>query len=357
MKKRTIAVLVALLTFAVGVAIARFTLPRFRTFAPPPAPAKHEIQLSNYRLSGPYQYENLTIFLVHGPDQPFSGPYTPLQQAMERKQVAVYETSEVNELAIENRSASEEVFVQAGDIVKGGQQDRTLAVDLIVPTKSGRMPIDAFCVESGRWTQRGAEGVNQFSMSQDMVATKELKMATKAEGSQAKVWREVETAKEDLSESVNEDVAGVASRSSMQLALENDKVRESAAKYIDKLTSLVDEHSDVIGFVFAINNKLNSGDVYPSHAMFKQFWPRLLKAAAVEAVAENSPAAARPANGALSINTMADFIVAAEKGSESLNEVTKRTHMAKRESEEGIFFETRDMAHGGAWIHRNYLTR
>ena len=357
MKKRTFAVLVALLTFVVGVAIARFTLPRFRTPAPPPAPAKHDIQLSNYRLSGPYQYENLTIFLIHGPDQAFSGPFTPLQQAMERKVVAVYETSEVNELAIENRSTSEEVFVQAGDIVKGGQQDRTLAVDLIVPSKSGRIPIDAFCVESGRWTQRETEPVAQFSRSEDMVATKNLKLATKAEASQGKVWQEVETAKEYLTDSVNTDVAGVASRSSLQLALENDKVQASAAKYVNKLTSVIDEHSDVIGFVFAINNKLNSADVYPSNAMFKQFWPRLLKAAAVEAVSESSPAAARRANEAVSIEAAGDFLVAAEKGTESVNEVTKRTHMVKRESEQGIFFETRDMDHGGAWIHRNYLTR
>ena len=354
MKKRTFAVLVALLTFAVGVAIARFTLPRFRTSAPPPAPARHEIQLSNYRLSGPYQHENLTIFLVHGPDQAFSGPYTPLQQAMERKLVAVYETSEVNELAIENRSASQEVFVQAGDIVKGGQQDRTLAVDLIVPTKSGRIPIDAFCVESGRWTQRGTESAAEFTTSVNTLPNKDLKLAAKAEASQGRVWREVEIAKDDLSGSVKSDVAGVASRSSLQLALENGKVQEMSAKYVDKLTSIIDEHSDVIGFVFAINNELNSADVYPSNAMFKQFWPRLLKAAAVEAVADSS---ARPVNKTLSINAAGDFLIAAEKGRESLNEVTKRTHMVKRESEQGIFFETRDMAHGGAWIHRNYLTR
>ena len=106
---------------------------------------------------GPYVHENLTIFLVHGPDQSFSGPFTPLEEAMERKVVVVHETSEVNELAIENRSRSEEVFVQAGDIVKGGQQDRMLAVDLILSADSGRMPIDAFCVEHGRWTQRGTE--------------------------------------------------------------------------------------------------------------------------------------------------------------------------------------------------------
>jgi hypothetical protein len=357
MKKKTFAVLVALLTFAVGVAIARFTLPRFRTPAPPAPPARHEIQLSNYRLSGPYQHENLTIFLVHGPDQSFSGPYTPLQQAMERQLVAVYETSEVNELAIENRSSSEEVFVQAGDIVKGGQQDRTLAVDLIVPVKSGRIPIDAFCVESGRWTQRGNEAISQFNSSQNMLPSKELKLAAKADSSQSKVWQEVETARENLSYSLNQDVAGVASRSSMQLALENDKVEESASKYVDKISAIVDGRSDVIGFVFAINNKLNSADVYPSNAMFKQFWPRLLKAAAVETVAENSPAAARPAKEALSINIAGGFLIAAEEGVESWNEVTTRTHMLKRESEQGIFFETRDMAHGGAWIHRNYLTK
>jgi len=92
MKKKTFAVLVALLTFAAGVAIARFTLPRFRNPAPP-APPRQELQLSNSRLTGPYQHENLTIFLVHGPDQSFSGPYTPLQQALERKIVTVYETS------------------------------------------------------------------------------------------------------------------------------------------------------------------------------------------------------------------------------------------------------------------------
>jgi hypothetical protein len=356
MKKRTVAVLVALLTFVAGVAIAKFTLPRLRTPAAPPPPPTHELQLSYYRLSGPYQHDNLVIFMVHGPDQPFSGPYTPLQQAMERKVVVVHETSEVNELAIQNRSAAEEVFVQAGDIVKGGQQDRVLAVDLVLPVKSGRMPIDAFCVESGRWTQRGAEAANQFSMTYDMAPSRDLKLATKAEANQAKVWQEVETARGELSESVNSDVAGVASRSSLQLALENEKVQRSAAKYGDKLASLIDEQSDVIGFVFAINNKLNSGEIYPSNAMFRQFWTRLLKAAAVEAVAESSPAG-RSANEAVSIEAAGEFLVAVEKGSESLREVTTRTHMLKRESEQGIFFETRDMQHGGAWIHRSYLTK
>ena len=353
MNKRTFAVLFAVITFVVGVAIARLSLPDLSK-TPVPPPPRTELQLSDYSLSGPYQHENLTIFLVHGPDQSFSGPFTPLEEAMERKVVVVHETSQVNELAIENQSKSEEVFVQAGDIVKGGQQDRVLAVDLILPANSGRMPIDAFCVEHGRWTQRGTEGMNQFSISRDMVATKDLKLATKADPSQAQVWNKVEKAQQGLAGSVNEDVRSVASRSSLQLALENDKVQESAAKYVNKLSSIVEGRSDVIGFVFAINNELNSADVYPSSAMFKRFWPRLLKAAAIEAVSERS---ANEKREVVSIAAAGDFLIAAEKGTESLNEVTTRTHMLKRESEKSVFFETRDMAHNGAWIHRSYLTR
>jgi len=40
-----------------------------------------------------------------------------------------------------------------------------------------------------------------------------------------------------------------------------------------------------------------------------------------------------------------------------VNDVTTRTRMLKRDAEKSVFFETRDMDHGGAWIHRSYLTK
>jgi hypothetical protein len=351
MTKKTFAFLIALLTFIVGVALARLSLPDLgKTLTP----NKNELQLSNYRLSGPYQHENLTIFLIHGPDQPGSRMFTPLQEAMERKVVTVYESSEVNELAIENVSATEEVFVQAGDIVKGGRQDRVLAVDLILPAKSGKMPIDAFCVEHSRWTQRGAEASDHFSMSADMAVTKDLKLATKAERSQARVWSEVEVAQEKLSAGVASDVRSARSTTSLPLALENETVQDATAAYVNKLLSTGEGANDVIGFAFAINNKLNSAEVYASNAMFKRFWPRLLKAAAVEAVAERSLS---EHNEAVSIASAGEFLAASERGAETLNEITTRTHMLKREAEKSLFFETRDMDYGGAWIHRSYLTK
>src|SRR5688572_28640197 len=119
-------------------------------------------QAGDYKISGPYSHENLTIFLVHGKDTLGGKKFLTLQDAMQRKVVIVHETKDVNELAIENVSEDQEVYVQSGDIVKGGQQDRVLAVDLIVPPRSGKIPIAAFCVEQGRWRQRGEEAAGKF---------------------------------------------------------------------------------------------------------------------------------------------------------------------------------------------------
>ena len=114
------------------------------------------MQASDYRLSGPYTHKNLTIFLIHGKNMIEGRSFLTLQEALEQRKVVVYETKDVNELSIQNRS-NQDIYVQAGEIVKGGQQDRVLAVDLIVPPRSGRMPIAAFCVESGRWNKREGE--------------------------------------------------------------------------------------------------------------------------------------------------------------------------------------------------------
>src|SRR4030095_1625949 len=109
---------------------------------------------SKYRLSGPYTHKNLTIFLVHGKDLITGHTFLTLQEALAQKKVIVYETKDVNELAIRNLS-NQDVYVQAGDIVRGGDQDRMISLDFIVPRNSKRMPIAAFCVESGRWSRRG----------------------------------------------------------------------------------------------------------------------------------------------------------------------------------------------------------
>src|SRR5688572_28530418 len=110
-----------------------------------------------YRISAPYSYKNLTIFLIHGKNETSKTNILTLQEAMERQILRVYETSDVNELAVENISKTYDVFIQSGDIVKGGKQDRVLAISIIIPARSGRVVIEAYCVESCRWQKRKNE--------------------------------------------------------------------------------------------------------------------------------------------------------------------------------------------------------
>src|SRR5256885_13276385 len=107
------------------------------------------------RISGPLVHENLAVYFIHGKSAPGKVPLT-LEEAMASGTVKVRETSNVNQLEIEN-IGDDEVFVQSGDIVKGGKQDRTLMVSLLLPPRSGSIPIASFCVEEGRWTARGPE--------------------------------------------------------------------------------------------------------------------------------------------------------------------------------------------------------
>ena len=106
------------------------------------------------RISGPYVYENLDVYLVHGSDQMGGRKLVPLAQALAERKVIVRETGNVSSLTVENLS-DQEVYVQAGEIVKGGRQDRVLSSDLVLPPKSGQVEIGSFCVEHGRWRREG----------------------------------------------------------------------------------------------------------------------------------------------------------------------------------------------------------
>src|SRR5262245_53340833 len=130
------------------------------------------------RVSGPIVHENLAVYFIRGMSAPGKVPLT-LEEAMARRVVQVRETGNVNQLEIENLG-NDEVFIQSGDIVKGGQQDRTLMVSLVLPPKSGRVAIASFCVEQGRWSARGREDIKNFATSSASVPSRELKLAMKA---------------------------------------------------------------------------------------------------------------------------------------------------------------------------------
>src|SRR5262249_44051686 len=148
------------------------------------------------------------------------------------------------------------------------------------------MPLSSFCVESGRWSQRGQESAGHFSNSNDQLATKELKLAAKYRNQQAEVWNRVAQAQEKLATNLKSSVKSNESASSLQLTLENKELLQAAGAYTKALSGIIEGDQDVIGYAFAINGKLNSADIYASSALFRKLWPKLLKAAAIEAIVD-----------------------------------------------------------------------
>lgn len=122
------------------------------------------------RVSGPHAHDNLAVYFIHGTNAPGAVPLT-LTEALAKGRVEVVETGQVNELKIENKG-EEEIFIQAGDIVKGGRQDRVLMMSLLLQPRSGQVPIASFCVEAGRWSARSGEDSAKFAAASEAMPSR-----------------------------------------------------------------------------------------------------------------------------------------------------------------------------------------
>jgi hypothetical protein len=323
-----------------------------------------------FRLSGPYSHKNLTIFLVHGKDR-WTGPAPlTLQEALAQKKAVVHETGVVQELSVENLSGEQEVYIQSGDIVKGGKQDRLLVTDLVLPPKSGKVPIAAFCVEPGRWSRRGKEAAEWFASSNEQLPSKDLKMAARVKGDQQAVWNAAAVVRQRVSKdaAVGSGTGGGIGRgvgaasgmtvtvtaSSLPLALETSQVRESAEDYTKALASVVASDGDVLGFAFAVNGQLSAAEVFASRDLFRRMWPKLLKASAIEAMSEYRKD--------LNVEPVAQegarrFLDEAASGAVSKRELTGRISLVKKETDKSCLFETWDKERKESWVHRSYLAK
>jgi hypothetical protein len=304
------------------------------------------------RLSGPYKHDNLYIYLVHGQER-VKNRYLTLAEAMEQHKVVVYETGTVNQLQVENLSG-EDVYIQSGEIVKGGRQDRVLKDDFILPTASGKVDITAFCVEHGRWTQRGEESVQAFAATPSAIASPEMKRAVRDKGNQSAVWAEVSAAQVQLARNLGARVKSTASESSYQLTLEAPKLKETSNGFKKELAGLADQHSDALGYVMVVNGNVTGADVYATHDLFRRSWPKLLESAAVEAMTAGKPAGAVPAPSMAEVRAAATGYGARVSDE---RQISRRTRSVKAELPKGIVFETEDTAAPGGPIHRSYVTK
>ena len=328
---------------------------------------------NTYRLTGPYTHDALAVYLIHRePEDRGSVPLT-LAEAMEQGVVKVLETGDVEELVVRNRG-EREVFIQAGDIVKGGKQDRVLTVSMVLPPNSGDIPVGAFCVEQARWEGRGSEKESEFSASTARLPSKAGRVALyyRAQESsgatgggrawttgrssgrddlQDRIWASVTAMQSGLGGAMMESVADERSRSSLQLSLENAALASALEGYEEALERLAQDHPDAVGYVFSIGGRLDGGDEFASAGLFRKLWTRQLKAAATEALASKSAAArVQP-----TLAEVVAFIEGARSARASSRVMPGGMAVETRASDEAFFTEMRRSQ--GLWVHRSFIAR
>lgn len=339
---------------------------------------------SSPRVADPSGHANLAVYFLRGTSAPGPVPLT-LAEALAKGTVTIDETGNVNELQVENKG-TEDVFIQAGDIVKGGQQDRVLTVSLLLSVKSGRMPIGAFCVEQGRWSARGKEDVKRFASSEKSVPSREAKLAMlapvkpKAENGvapaqdvtggqairtqrrglgqsetgsrQGDVWANVGKIQDKLSSNLKAKVASPASASSLQLSLENETLVAARTEYTKALQAAPGDDREIVGVVFAINGRIASAEVYPSSGLFLKMWPKLLDAAATEAIAEkDAKGVDKP-----SVEAVTKFLETADQG-KAEPEVKLAPGLARHLMDAPSALAVATKRADGSEVHRTYLAK
>jgi hypothetical protein len=286
---------------------------------PHKAPSRPE---GDWRILDPVVYENIAIFPVVSGSSQDTSSFLTLEEGLASGDVIVsergatrmvrnrdgvhtipdYSTSaSVNQLVLINRS-KRPLLLLAGELVSGGKQDRIIGKDRIVPVGAEPLPLDVFCVEHGRWTGDSS----QFTASKTIVHPSVREQAA-VEQKQTEVWAAVAggtmagasgspsapnaPAARLSANELADAISSEAPTQSYRKIYESRRVGGSVDSFVDQVqrrfaratSGLKGER--VVGVVVAYGGEVAWSDIFASGELFHQYWSKLLRSYAVEALA------------------------------------------------------------------------
>lgn len=232
---------------------------------------------------------NLVVYPITSKHQADVGPLVMLDDALAKKEALVREADEggsVNTLVIENKGQTP-VFVIAGTIVKGGKQDRQIGQDFIVGAKE-TTPVDAFCVEHGRWTaNRNGQATGNLFHTSDTITSSKVRAAGQYKKSQSEVWSKV---------SESNSVHGTQSSSDTFLATVDDaKITKERNELAARITATLDgvtPNEEVVGVAYAIDGQPKGARWFAHHKVFTMVEKKLASGIALDAITAKQELAA-----------------------------------------------------------------
>jgi hypothetical protein len=281
---------------------------------------------SGYKVLEPIRHGSLTVFPVIAPKSFATGEFLTLDEGLRSGDVVVTEygnvrgllrrrpvpavqrqNAEVNRLVLINNSKRPQLLL-AGEIVTGGQQDRVIGKDRIVPPESEPVDLNVFCVEPGRWVATsdhfGASGATYgdgsgggAASAGTLMAQPSVRAKSMGDKDQNQVWAEVRKQHQSMTETVevaaapsSQSAEEIRSTSSYARVMENKDVKEQVdriAKPIEQnYQSLIRQLRDrnAVGVVVAVNGRIIWADVFASTELLEKYWPKLVRSYASEAV-------------------------------------------------------------------------
>jgi hypothetical protein len=221
--------------------------------------------------------------------------------------VQILSGNDVNELMVINRS-EKPLYLMPGEVIIGGDQDRTIGEELVIAADCKPVAIPVFCVEHGRWGDRDQQGyadvlalatANEESLASAIAVSQHSSLSLTVEDAksgkfvgsvgslnkpgrlavqrdgQVEVWEHVagERAKAGIQSSTGTFTACIADARSL----------ERLEPFIKRFQRPITETRDVVGVVVAVNGEVESLDVFHSTPLFQKLWPKLLKSYALDA--------------------------------------------------------------------------
>jgi hypothetical protein len=343
------------------------------------------LKLDAHRTLGtPHVYRNLTLVPVYDKAARPLDAFLTLDEGLKLKQVSVTESKSggaVNTLYVTNDSAKP-LYLMGGEVVLGGQQDRTLGRDTIIPGRTKEMPVTVFCVEHGRWTGRA-----EFDQSAPTVASAEIR--ANAQNGEFYAYREAAAApagpgaagqsgpagstvlpgpgasaasraaagREFVVRAAQSNKLGEAQRQVWQkvaekssklkaqsstgsyraaLTLSDGDARKSVPAYVAALSTSLGTDPHLVGVVAAINGKVVAADIFGDPVLFRKLWPKLLRSYASDAV-EKLPQDGKPPLVATNLQAKG-FLVTATDAKSRIENRSDVSSTVRYESSQAVTF-------------------
>jgi hypothetical protein len=349
----------------------------------------------DFHISNPASGGNLSVYFVegNGPGGPGGSSIMSLDQAVAQGAVKVYQQRSTwsadaaghkiqtnGPMALENLSG-QSIFLQLGGLVAGGLQDQVIARTYLLPPGPGRISIDTLCVDPFRSVARVGESAEQFSAPAALFPWRTARVTALAANSetvapqmfsrdvrQLGIWWSMDSLRTALGQklgvalepatppswSEDEDLRAntlLADRhdgwkNSLPMSLQNPELAMAQEPFVHALEAKA-TNAKIIGAIFVINGQIEGADIYRSHDLFAQMWPKLLRAYATEAIAYSGAKPAHP----LKVRQLRQFLTEAEHAPARDFGSGNSVH----ESDAAIYTSTDDK--DGAWVYRSYVSK